>query len=165
MQRFGDEYSGEVCVADAALNELVSTIAVLLDAKLPPVASNVFALLPVPLFVEEIEASDAPSATVAAVAKDGDDDANEEDEDESPLKFSNGDSSVFQCVATLCGWLNTSGRRTSASVVLPFLCHSIYLNDPEQNNTDMVATIVDSLVSRLVLALPLMLLARTCRAG
>lgn len=137
-------------VSDATLNELVSTIAVLLDAKLPPAASNVFALLPVPSFVEEIEASDAP-ARVAAIK---DEDANEDDEDESPLKFSNGDSSVYQCVAVLCGWFNTSGRRTSASVVLPFLCHSIYLNDPEQNNTDMVATIVDSLLSRYVFVLP-----------
>ncbi|GAB9473157.1 hypothetical protein Gpo141_00010314 [Globisporangium polare] len=146
VQRFGDEYSGEVRVSDAALNELVSTIAALLDAKLPPAASNVFASLPMPSFVEEIEGSDAPARAIAATK---DEDASEDDEDASPLKFSNGDSSVYQCVAVLCGWLNTSGRRTSASVVLPVLCHSIYLNDPEQNNTDMVATIVDSLLSSL----------------
>lgn len=156
VQRFGDEYSGEVRVSDAALNELVSTIAALLDAKLPPAASNVFASLPMPSFVEEIEGSDAPARAIAATK---DEDASEDDEDASPLKFSNGDSSVYQCVAVLCGWLNTSGRRTSASVVLPVLCHSIYLNDPEQNNTDMVATIVDSLLSRYAFCLRLRVLA------
>ncbi|TYZ63626.1 hypothetical protein PybrP1_008989 [[Pythium] brassicae (nom. inval.)] len=140
VQRFGDEYAGDVRVADATLSELASTVAALLDAKMPRAASDVFALLSLPSFVDGAAVSDA------ATADDADDDA---DEPESPIKFANGDSTIFQCVATLCGWLRAPGRRTSASIVLPLLGQAIYLNDPEQNNTDMVATIVEALVASL----------------
>lgn len=136
VQRFGDEYAGDVLVADATLNELVTTVAALLDAKMPRAASNVFALLRLPAFVDGVDVSSEDAAN-----------NDDEDEPESPIKFANGDSTIYQCVATLCGWLSTPGRRTSASVVLVLLCQAIYLNDPEQNNTDTVATIVDSLVS------------------
>lgn len=140
VQRFGDEYAGDVRVADATLNELVSTIATLLDAKMPHATSDVFALLPLPSFVDGAVVSDTTN----------DDAADDADEPESPIKFANGDSTIYQCVATLCGWLRTSGRRVSASVVLPLLCQAVYLNDPEQNNTDTIATIVESLVARYV---------------
>lgn len=169
VQRLGDEYSGDVRVADATLNELVATISTLLDAKMTPAAANALALLPLPPFIDGVEPLDSAKPAAAArktkssddddddeyAAADGEEEGEESDNDEdddedddpvSPLKFSNGDSTIYQCVATLCGWLSTRGRRTSASTVLPLMCQAIYLHDPEQHNTDTVATIVESLV-------------------
>lgn len=131
VQRYGDEsVSGDLRVADSAQQELVSTIAVLLEAKLPASAADVYALLPMPSFVEKIESSEMNDSSTS-------------DEDDQARGTANAlpdclsSEAICQCAVTLCSWLNIPGRRASAALVLPVLCHALH----QQNQTAVVSVV------------------------
>ncbi|KAF1772186.1 Armadillo-type fold [Phytophthora cactorum] len=82
----------ETAVAEAVKLELATTVAVLLEAKFPYTPPNTFALLPLPAFVEEMEAdeaklsaSNAMFAPTAEAKSDGMETVDEEEEKASSV--------------------------------------------------------------------------------
>uniref|UniRef100_K3XA07 Uncharacterized protein n=1 Tax=Globisporangium ultimum (strain ATCC 200006 / CBS 805.95 / DAOM BR144) TaxID=431595 RepID=K3XA07_GLOUD len=126
-------------VADSVQQELVSTIAVLVEAKLPASTTNVYTLLPVPSFVEEIEAPEASDSL-----QPDDDDIVGTSEGASQLLESLSSEDISQCAITLCSWLNLPARRASAVLILPVLCHALYAC---HQSLPAVESVVDALVT------------------
>ncbi|KAF1329096.1 hypothetical protein FI667_g6162, partial [Globisporangium splendens] len=144
---YGELYANEsktekdARVADSAQQELVSTVAVLVEVKLPASTANVYTLLPVPSFVEEIEVSEASDSL-----QPDEEDAVGASEGASQLLESLSSEDISQCAITLCSWLNLPARRPSAVLVLPILCHALYTC---HQSCTAVESVVDALVACL----------------
>jgi hypothetical protein len=113
----------ETKVAEAVKVELATTVAVLLDAKFPYTAPNTFALLPLPAFVEEMEADEskvsASSAMFPQAAEAKSDKMETVDEgEEKPSSTAIARQQEEECCKVLCSWLDVETRRMVAAQAL-----------------------------------------------
>lgn len=114
--------------------ELASTIAVMLDMKsAAPV--NAFALLPMPSFVEEHQASQS-SEGVFTTESDKEGIQSLQDLDYQTLS---------QSCETFGAWLSVNAVRTAAALVLPLLCQTIANISSESASATAIVSCIDSM--------------------
>ncbi|RLN96007.1 hypothetical protein BBJ28_00014088 [Nothophytophthora sp. Chile5] len=118
----------DTLVEESVQVELATTVAVLLEAKFPYIAPNPFALLPLPAFVEEMEADDASGSaggassifTPALESTAGKMETVDEEE-AKPAAATIALEQEEECGQVLCTWLQVASRRMVAAQALAVL--------------------------------------------
>ncbi|KAG6967849.1 hypothetical protein JG687_00004062 [Phytophthora cactorum] len=156
----------ETAVAEAVKLELATTVAVILEAKFPYTPPNTFALLPLPAFVEEMEADEAKLsasngmfAPTAEAKSDGMETVDEEEEKASSVAVVK--KLEEECCKVLCSWLEVDTRRMVSAQALAVMYRVIASGsviDSVANSATSLTTPLDEMTKALndaeLIALP-----------
>ena len=120
----------EAAVAEVVKVDLASTVAVLLEAKVPYTSRNAFALLTLPEFVEEMETDEAKvvdSIDMFATAAQATTDrlASVDEETKKLSATAAAKETDEECCQVLCSWLAVGTRRMVAAQALAVMYRTI----------------------------------------